>query len=92
MLKLDLQGYERDALRGARATLSAVVGIQIELSFTPLYEGGMLYDESLALLRDLDFEVALLAPAFVDPQFGSWLQADAVLFRRGLLATACGDR
>ncbi len=40
LLKIDVQGYERAALAGARATLARTDFLLIELNFMPQYEGG----------------------------------------------------
>lgn len=39
VLKIDVQGYEQEVLRGATSTLSAVDAVVIEQSFEPFYEG-----------------------------------------------------
>lgn len=38
-LKLDVQGFELEVLRGGRVKLGAAVAVQAEVSFVPLYEG-----------------------------------------------------
>lgn len=80
-LKLDVQGFERQALAGAGNVLSRCVGMQLELSFTPLYEGGMLYREVLDFANSLGFELMGLTPMFNDPRSGRLLQADGVFMR-----------
>jgi FkbM family methyltransferase len=80
-LKIDTQGYEDRVLRGGANVLRQVLGLQIELSFVPLYEGQRLYDEMVAELNALGFELWCFAPAFVDPANGRMLQADATFFR-----------
>jgi FkbM family methyltransferase len=80
-LKIDTQGYEAEVLKGAVATVSRAVGLQIELSLVPLYEGQKLMPE---LIRDLNargFELWGLFPAFVDDSSGRLLQVDATFFR-----------
>lgn len=44
-LWLDLQGYELVALSGAEAMLRNAKALHIEVSHTPLFEGGVLYPE-----------------------------------------------
>ena len=79
-LKMDVQGFERDVLSGAPKTLERLIGVQIELSFVPLYDGGMLYDEALTFLRDLGFVPAGIQAGFRDGE-GALLQADIVMLR-----------
>jgi len=46
-LKVDVQGYERQVLDGVAEHLDRIIGLQLELSMVPLYEGGWRYDEAL---------------------------------------------
>ena len=39
-LKIDTQGYEGAVLDGASTLLESLIGVQLELSFVPLYAGG----------------------------------------------------
>lgn len=80
-IKIDTQGYEDQVLLGAPDLLSRSVGIQMELSTVPLYEGQRLYDEMLRDLRSLGFELWGLSPTFVDPASGRLLQFDGTFFR-----------
>lgn len=80
-LKIDTQGFEAPALSGAHGILERVVGIQLELSLVPLYEGQVLYDEMIAHVKQLGFELWGISPAFVDAKSGRLLQVDATFFR-----------
>lgn len=83
-LKIDVQGFEKQVIEGGRSTIDdRCVGMEIELSFEPLYEGGMLIQEALGLLDSLGFALTGLAPGFIDPRAGKVLQADGVFFRVG---------
>lgn len=55
LLKLDVQGYELEVLRGATATLAHVDALVVELSFERQYEGQPMFTEVLDALRDLGF-------------------------------------
>ena len=83
-LKVDVQGYERSVLTGASRLLAerAIVGLQLELSLVPLYEGAMTYREGLDLADSLGMTIMGLDPVFADPTTGQLLQADAVFFSR----------
>jgi FkbM family methyltransferase len=80
-LKLDTQGFERHVLEGGRESLRRCVGLQLELSFVPLYDGGMLVDEAIAMAYAEGFTLVGLDPGFADPA-GQVLQADGVFFRQ----------
>ncbi len=81
-LKIDVQGFEKQVLAGGASTINdRVVGVELELSFLPLYEGGMLVREALDLMDSLGFTLTGLQPGFTDPRNGRMLQADGVFFR-----------
>jgi FkbM family methyltransferase len=80
-LKVDVQGYERHVLDGGRRALDRAVGIEMELSFVPLYDGGMLWTEALTLLEELNLALHTIFPGLTDPKSGRLLQADGLFFR-----------
>jgi FkbM family methyltransferase len=81
-LKIDVQGFEKQVLAGSKSTLdNRCVGMQLELSFLPLYEGSMLIPEALDLVYSLGFTLTGLLPCFTDPRNGQMLQADGIFFR-----------
>lgn len=81
-LKIDVQGFERQVLAGAKSTVNdRCVGMQLELSFLPLYDGGMLAREALDLADSLGFTLMGMMPGFADPRDGRMLQADGIFFR-----------
>ena len=55
--------------------------MQLELSFLPLYEGGMLIREALDIAYSLGFTLTGLSPCFTDMRNGRTLQADGIFFR-----------
>lgn len=80
-LKVDVQGFEEQVLRGAEETLGRCVGLQIELSFLELYDGQMLFSEMLRDLEKKGFTPYRFYPAWIDVRDGRWLQADGLFFR-----------
>jgi len=80
-LKIDTQGYEDRVLDGASELLTKTRGLQLELSFVPLYEGQKLFDELVERLRTLGFSIWAIWPGFFDPYNGRMLQVDATFFR-----------
>lgn len=80
-LKLDVQGYELETLRGAVESVPKLHGVQAELSLVPLYEGGPLWLEVIEFLRDRGFHVAGLEAGYADPVTGEMLQADGIFIR-----------
>ena len=80
-LKIDTQGYEDEVLRGATETLARVVGVQLELSLVPLYDGQKLMPELMEQVMRRGFQLWGISPTFADPQTGRMLQIDATFFR-----------
>jgi len=59
ILKIDVQGYERPVLAGAKRTLAKTKFLLIELNFMPQYEGGSWLGEIHEILtRDFGFFLA----------------------------------
>lgn len=79
-LKIDTQGFERNVLAGGTATLDRVVGLQLELSFVPLYSGGMLVDEAISMAYASGFQLEVVEQGWAAPS-GQMLQADGIFFR-----------
>lgn len=80
-VKIDVQGYESHVLDGASRVLPYVVGLHIEMSLVPLYEGQELFDSMEKRLRDSGFKLWAASPAMFERSSGQVLQVDAVLFR-----------
>lgn len=82
-LKMDVQGFERAVLAGASGLLASdrLLGVQAEMSLVPLYEGSMLWRETVDRMSGAGFELASLVPGFTDPTSGRLLQADGVFVR-----------
>ena len=81
-LKIDVQGFERQVLEGAMNILPRIKGIQTEMSLIPLYQGQLLFQETLALLDKLGYELYSLIPGFADPKTGRLLQMDGIFFKK----------
>ena len=81
LLKLDVQGFELEVLRGARRTLKSVVAVEMELSLHALYDGQRPFGEQLAVLHDLGFDLVSLENVFVDQAIPRLLQVDGLFVR-----------
>lgn len=58
ILKLDLQGYEQQALRGARRLLGRSRAVVVlEVNFAPFYEGCSLFSDVDVVLRDCGYSL-----------------------------------
>jgi FkbM family methyltransferase len=81
LLKIDTQGFEKQVLEGAKNILPNILGLQIELSLTPLYKEEMLYDEMIQYLKRLGYELYALIPGFTDSQTGKMMQMDGLFLK-----------
>jgi FkbM family methyltransferase len=82
LLKIDVQGYEKAVLDGAKETLSQFAGVRTEMSLTPLYDGQTLLPEMITYLDGLGFDLWQVERGFTDPVTRRVLQMDGVFFRR----------
>lgn len=80
-LKMDVQGYEMNVLRGAVESLQYIQGIQLETAFLELYEDEKLFKDMVPYIESLGFELYLIVPGFLDQTSGRMLEADCVFMR-----------
>jgi FkbM family methyltransferase len=80
-LKLDIQGFELEALKGAVKSLKNIDVLQIELSFAPVYEGAPLYQDIISVMNEHKFELFTIIPVFINYSTGRMLQADGIFVR-----------
>lgn len=60
LIKLDLQGYDYLALRGAKATLVGVKIVLVEILFSKIYQGGGTFEDIIDLMRESSFDLHTL--------------------------------
>jgi FkbM family methyltransferase len=77
LLKIDVQGFERQVLSGAADVLRRTRALLIEANFVSHYKGDDTFGSLTALLRGSGFELWDLAPPFHAPD-GRALWCDAV--------------
>ncbi len=81
LLKIDVQGFEKHVLEGAKKVLNEIKGIQIEMSVEELYNGELLFLDMIMYLNNLGFSLHSLENGFYDEQSGKLLQVDGIFFR-----------
>lgn len=77
-LKLDVQGFERQVLAGAQATLARVRVLQLEMSLAALYAGAATFCEMHAALEARGLVLFSLEPGFARRDSGQLLQVDGL--------------
>jgi hypothetical protein len=80
-VKIDVQGGEDAVLDGIGALWGQLVGVQLELALTRLYEGERSYLDVCARLESLGFHLALVLPGYFDGKVKRQLQFDGVFLR-----------
>jgi FkbM family methyltransferase len=81
-LKIDTQGYDRQVLLGAKATLATLQGIQLELPIVHIYSGVWRLADAINFMSEYGFVVAQMSPVACHPiDQVSWVEADCI-FRR----------
>jgi FkbM family methyltransferase len=81
-LKLDTQGYDVPAFRGAGDRLPEIVAMQSEVSCLPIYEGMPQLEEQLGEYRAAGFDLAGMFPVSMHRPTLRVLEFDAVLVRQ----------
>jgi len=81
LLKLDLQGYELEALKGATKTLQQCSHVLLETVFDKEYEGEPLFEELWSYLREQGFRFERPLN-FSKGGSGSIVQMDALFSKR----------
>ncbi|MBW2617533.1 MAG: FkbM family methyltransferase [Deltaproteobacteria bacterium] len=69
-IKIDTEGYELSILKGAQKTLTATIGLLVEVSFAPLRQGQPLFSEVDEFVTRQGFDLFALAPK-------SWTRKEA---------------
>lgn len=65
-LKIDTQGYDLEVIRGGAGCMGPILAIQSEPSVQAIYEGVPDYQETIAELNALGFELSGLFPVTLD--------------------------
>ena len=81
LLKIDVQGFEKNVLKGAEQSLKRIKGIQIEMSIEELYKNEMLYMDMINYLNSFGYSLHSLENGFYNDETGKLLQVDGLFFR-----------
>jgi FkbM family methyltransferase len=81
-VKLDVQGFELEVLRGAEETLVQADALDVELSLTRLYDGAPLMDDVVDYIGARGFSLIETEPTFIHPKKRKTLQVDGLFVRK----------
>ncbi len=85
-LKIDTQGYEKKVLEGASNSLNRIIGLKLEMSLVPNYEGETLMMDLIPWIYDLGFRLVYLENGWNNRNTGELFQADGLFFRTDRLS------
>jgi FkbM family methyltransferase len=80
-LKLDVQGYELEVLKGAGRTLASVEAVMMEVNLIAVYQGAPLVDEVIAYMAARGFRVYDVCTFFRRPLDNALWQMDMIFVR-----------
>ena len=80
-MKMDVQGYELNVLKGAVATLSQVQVVESEMCLTPLYMGQPLLGDIVSFLYEAGFTLVSLINGGTEQKTGYTLWIDGIFVR-----------
>jgi len=80
-LKIDAQGFESKILAGSEYSLCHIDTVQLEMALFPMYEGALLYDSYLSIMRSKGYKLVHLIPGFWDRKTGELLEMDGIFHR-----------
>jgi hypothetical protein len=82
VLKLDVQGFEEEVLRGASETLARTSCVLLEVLYESYYEGDAPFDTLHRIMVDKGFRTYAISAPAVSPT-GQHLWSDVAYVRRG---------
>ena len=82
-VKIDTQGHDVKVMSGGRNVLRQAALIQSEVSFLPIYQGMPAFDEAIASLKELGFDVIGMFPVSRD-SLGRVQEFDCLCVNRNL--------
>ena len=81
-LKIDVQGFEQEVLKGAEQMMKIAKGVEMEISLVPLYQGqAWLLPQTLEYMSGHGFTLCSIVPAFTDHRTGKVLQCNGIFFK-----------
>ncbi len=80
-IKLDVQGYELEVLRGSTCTLQSAEVVLMEVNLLRLHEGAPIFHESAEYMGKQEFQVYDLCTLIRRPYDGAVWQADVIFVR-----------
>ena len=81
LIKIDVQGFEDKVIKGGEETIRKAKMVICEVSFTELYKGQLLFNDTYEIFRSLGFSYAGNIEQLRSPDTNRILQADAIFIK-----------
>ena len=81
LVKIDVQGFEKEVIKGGQKIISKADMIILETSFVPLYKNAPLFGDIYESLKNLGFNYQGSFDQLPSPQDGRILQQDSIFVR-----------
>lgn len=87
-LKLDIQGYELEVLRGGELALASADAVLMEVNLLGILDGAPLFHEATQFMSERGFQVYDICSFFRRPYDGALWQVDVIFVRSSSLLVA----
>lgn len=87
-IKLDVQGYELEVLRGGEMALSSAEAVLMEVNLLGILDGAPLFNEATQFMSERGFQVYDICTFFRRPYDGALWQVDVIFVRSTSLLVA----
>lgn len=81
LIKIDVQGFEDKVIKGGADTIKKAEMVICEVSFTELYKGQLLFDDTYEIFKNFGFIYAGSIEQLRSPDTNRILQADAIFIK-----------
>jgi FkbM family methyltransferase len=88
MLKIDTQGFEKNVLEGAAASLEYIRVVQLEISIVPLYRDEMLLVDMLRYMNEKGYLLYLMTEEFSDENTCQLLQVNTTFVKKDFMVNS----
>jgi len=88
-IKLDVQGYELEVLRGAGLALASAEAVLMEVNLIGILDGAPLFHEATQFMSELGSQVYDICTFFRRPYDGTLWQVDVIFVRSSSHLVAC---
>lgn len=78
LMKIDVQGYELEVLKGGTEVLQRTKCLVVEASLQPAYVNGSTLFSINDFLTNMNFQLVGFVESFSEPNFGRMVQVDAI--------------